>query len=188
MSPEITVDPFWRVSANCVCCSVSAAPHRYFFLCLCTLWFERNSVSDNVCVIYLAVNRTASLPVFIQNILNCVLKTNEALMGLERHGGRWLMTTLNFVVEWPFNMKYIIFKHDKSVIYLTLSSFQSRITFLHGTENCLAESSGCSFPYQFCDQGLTSSENVFLLFLKHHTSSHYDICISESIQYLGGQD
>ncbi len=35
--------------------------------------------------------------------------------------------------------KYIIFKHDKSVIYLTLSSFQSRITFLHGTEKCLAE-------------------------------------------------
>ncbi len=40
---------------------------------------------DNV--IYLAVNGTVtSLLVFIQNILNCVPKTNEALTGLERHG------------------------------------------------------------------------------------------------------
>ncbi len=39
-------------------------------------------------VIYLAVNGTVtSLPVFIQNILNCVPKTNEAFTGLERHGG-----------------------------------------------------------------------------------------------------
>ncbi len=39
--------------------------------------------------IYLAVNGTVtSLPVFIQNILNCVLKTNEAFTGLERHGVR----------------------------------------------------------------------------------------------------
>ncbi len=39
--------------------------------------------------IYLAVNGTVtSLPVFIQNILNCVLKTNEAFKGLERHGGK----------------------------------------------------------------------------------------------------
>ncbi len=43
--------------------------------------------------IYLAVNGTVtSLPVFIQNILNCVLKTNEAFTGSERLGGKWLMT------------------------------------------------------------------------------------------------
>ncbi len=37
---------------------------------------------------YLAVNGTVtSLPVFIQNILNCVPKTNKAFTGLERHGG-----------------------------------------------------------------------------------------------------
>ncbi len=37
-------------------------------------------------VIYYAVNGTVtSLPVFIQNILNCVLRTNEAFTGLERH-------------------------------------------------------------------------------------------------------
>ncbi len=48
-------------------------------------------------VIYLAVNGTVTnLPVFIQNILNCVPKTNEAFMGLERHGGKWLMTTFSF--------------------------------------------------------------------------------------------
>ncbi len=35
-------------------------------------------------------------PVFIQNILNCVLKTNEDFMGLERHGGKWLMTAFSF--------------------------------------------------------------------------------------------
>uniref|UniRef100_A0A8C1X321 Protein kinase D4 n=1 Tax=Cyprinus carpio TaxID=7962 RepID=A0A8C1X321_CYPCA len=39
-------------------------------------------------VIYLAVYGTVtSLPVFIQNILNCVPKANGAFMGLERHGG-----------------------------------------------------------------------------------------------------
>ncbi len=38
-------------------------------------------------VIYLAVNGTAiRLPVFIQNILNRVPKTNKAFTGLERHG------------------------------------------------------------------------------------------------------
>ncbi len=52
-------------------------------------------------VIYLAVNGTVtSLPVFIQNILNCVPKTNEAFTGLERHGGKWLMTIFfHFGVE-----------------------------------------------------------------------------------------
>ncbi len=37
-----------------------------------------------------------SLPVFIQNILNCVPKTNKAFTGLERHVGKWLMTTFSF--------------------------------------------------------------------------------------------
>ncbi len=45
----------------------------------------------------LAVNGTVtSLPVLIQNILNCVSKTNEAFTGLERHGGKWLMTKFSF--------------------------------------------------------------------------------------------
>ncbi len=44
-------------------------------------------------VIYLLVT---SLPVFIQNILNCVPKTNKAFMGLERHVGKWLMTQFSF--------------------------------------------------------------------------------------------
>ncbi len=48
-------------------------------------------------VIYLAVNGTVtSLPVFIQNILNCVPKTNEAFTGLEQHGVNSLMTTFSF--------------------------------------------------------------------------------------------
>ncbi len=38
----------------------------------------------------LTVNGTVtSLPVFIQNILNCVPKTSKAFTGLERHGGMW---------------------------------------------------------------------------------------------------
>ncbi len=50
-------------------------------------------------VIYLAVNGTVtSLPVFIQNILNCVLKTNKAFTGLERHWGKWKMTI--FILGW----------------------------------------------------------------------------------------
>ncbi len=58
---------------------------------------EQCTLSDNVFYTFLcldsancfAVNGTVtSLPVFIQNILNCVLKTNEAFTGLERHGGK----------------------------------------------------------------------------------------------------
>ncbi len=41
-------------------------------------------------VIYFAVNGTVtSLPVFIKNILNCVLKMNEDFTGSERHGSKW---------------------------------------------------------------------------------------------------
>ncbi len=48
-------------------------------------------------VIYLAVNGTVtSLPVLIQNILNCVPKTNKAFTDLERHGGKWKMAKLSF--------------------------------------------------------------------------------------------
>ncbi len=48
-------------------------------------------------VIYLVVNGTVtSLLVYIQNILNCVLKTNEAFMGLEQHGDKLLMTKFSF--------------------------------------------------------------------------------------------
>ncbi len=48
-------------------------------------------------VIYLAVNGTVtSLPVFIQNILKCVPRTDEAFTGMERHGDKWLMTTFSF--------------------------------------------------------------------------------------------
>ncbi len=43
-------------------------------------------------LIYLAVNGTVTRPVFIQNILNCAPKTNEAFTDLEQHGGKWLMT------------------------------------------------------------------------------------------------
>ncbi len=40
-------------------------------------------------VIYLAVNGTdTNLPVFIQNIVICVPKTNKAFMGLEQHEGK----------------------------------------------------------------------------------------------------
>ncbi len=39
--------------------------------------------------LYYAVNGIiTSLPVFIQNILNCVPKMNKAIMGLERHEGK----------------------------------------------------------------------------------------------------
>ncbi len=47
-------------------------------------------------VIYTVNGTVTSLPVFIQNILNYVPRTNEAFMGLERHGGKWLMTTFAF--------------------------------------------------------------------------------------------
>ncbi len=51
-------------------------------------------------VIYLAVNGTVtSLPGFIQNILNCVPKTNKAFTGLERHGVSDLWLHFHFGVE-----------------------------------------------------------------------------------------
>ncbi len=49
-------------------------------------------------VIYLAVNGIVTgLPIFIQNILNCVPKTNKAFKGSERHGGKWLITKFQFL-------------------------------------------------------------------------------------------
>ncbi len=49
-------------------------------------------------VYYLAVNGTVtSLPVFIQNILNCVPKTNEAFTGLERH---YVINVKIFILGW----------------------------------------------------------------------------------------
>ncbi len=56
-------------------------------------------------VIYLADNGTVtSLPVFIQNILNYVLKTNEAFTGLERHGVSEKQQHFYFGVEYPFKL------------------------------------------------------------------------------------
>ncbi len=52
-------------------------------------------------VIYLAVNGTVtSLPIFIQNSLNCVPKTNKTFTGLERHGGKI------FILGWSNLLKY----------------------------------------------------------------------------------
>ncbi len=52
--------------------------------------YPGDTFQDLDSVIYLAVNGTVtSLPVFIQNILNCVPKTNKAFTGLERQGGKW---------------------------------------------------------------------------------------------------
>ncbi len=52
--------------------------------------------------IYLAVDGTVtSLPVFIWNILNCVPKTNQAFMELERHAGKWIM----FILGWSNPLK-----------------------------------------------------------------------------------
>ncbi len=60
--------------------------------------------------IYLAVNGTVtSLPVFIQNILNCVPKTNEAFTGLERHGGNISpMPNVVLLVILSFNCAFLI--------------------------------------------------------------------------------
>ena len=56
-----------------------------------TTFMDLDSVS------YLVVYGTVTgLLVFIQNILNCVLKTIKAFTGLERHGGKWLMTKFSF--------------------------------------------------------------------------------------------
>ncbi len=54
-------------------------------------------------VYYLAVNGTVtSLPVFIQNILNCVPKTNEAFSGLERH---YVINVKIFILGWSNPLK-----------------------------------------------------------------------------------
>ncbi len=72
--------------------------------------------------IYLAVNGTVtSLPVFIQNIWNCVLKTNEAFndMGVSEK-----RQNFHFGVEYPFNVqkcKIIRKKITKVHLNLTVS-------------------------------------------------------------------
>ncbi len=54
-------------------------------------------------VICLAVSGTVtSLPFFIQNILNCVPKTNKAFMGSEWHEGKWKIKIFHFGVGYPF--------------------------------------------------------------------------------------
>ncbi len=42
--------------------------------------------------VFLSLHNVTNLAILIQNILNCVLKINEAFTGLERHGGKWKMT------------------------------------------------------------------------------------------------
>ncbi len=70
--------------------------------------------------IYLAVNGTVkSLPVFIQNILNCVPKTNKASAGLERHGVSDLMTIL--ILGWSNPLKQTVSYDLKSIWVHTLN-------------------------------------------------------------------
>ncbi len=109
----VTVAPFWRISAERKQ-RISAATHGYVFYVLHALIWTKSAYPcgaadteqhtlldyfnnafhtflDLDSVIYLVVNGTVtSLPVFIQNILNCLPKTNKAFTGLEP-GGKWLM-------------------------------------------------------------------------------------------------
>ncbi len=76
------------------CCFLHKKYSRRFMKFRLTHWWQMEYSGDAFhtflgldSVIYLAVNGTVtSLPVFIQNILNCVLKTNKAFTGLEWHG------------------------------------------------------------------------------------------------------
>ncbi len=78
-------------------------------------------------VIYLAVNGTVTnLPVFIQNILNCVPKTNKAFTGLERHGGKWLMTI--FILGWS-NPLRLLHTYDLKYSFDAIVTRNSRFTF-----------------------------------------------------------
>ncbi len=65
--------------------------------------------------IYYAVNGTVtSLPVFIQNILNCVPKTNEAFTSLERHGGKGINDKI-FILGWsiPLTLQWWVTKEAR---------------------------------------------------------------------------
>ncbi len=54
-------------------------------------------------VIYSAVNGTVtSIPVFIQHILNCVLRTNTAFTGLERHQ---VINDKTFILGWSKSVR-----------------------------------------------------------------------------------
>ncbi len=61
---------------------------------LCQGWYRRlhawqMEYSGDAFRTFLDLDRAIYLLVFIQNILSCVSKTNEALMDSERHGGKW---------------------------------------------------------------------------------------------------
>ncbi len=66
--------------------------------------------------IYYAVNGTVTQAsrFFIQNILNCVLKTNEAFTGLERHGGKVINDKI-FILGWsiPLSSHNVLLKRYK---------------------------------------------------------------------------
>ncbi len=51
---------------------------------------------------YLLGSQWDSLTVFIQNILNCVPKTNKAFTGLARHGVSEKRQYYHLRVEYPF--------------------------------------------------------------------------------------
>ncbi len=51
--------------------------------------------------------RVRELSEFIKNILFCVPKMKEGLMGLERHEGEQLMTDYFFVCVWTIPLKHL---------------------------------------------------------------------------------
>ncbi len=121
---HVTVMPFWRVSAGCMLFCVrrygdaektncwiksllflcAERCSRHFIKFRFNHWWQMDYF-DDVFHTFLRLNSVIGsqwdsqkpLSVFIQNILNCVPKTNKAFRGLERHGvSAWHIFCLDF--------------------------------------------------------------------------------------------
>ncbi len=89
-------------------------------------------------VMYSAVNGTVTcLPVFIQNILNCVPKTNKAFTGLERHGGKWLMTTFSFWGGVTYSSNYFLTEKLERTLESKLELCNQRLLYIKYHDNPL---------------------------------------------------
>ncbi len=98
----------WTQIAYAVLCQLHHTDTLFLFKSkrrkrIFVVWLTQNSMR----CFYLAVSWiVTSLPVFIQNILSCAPKTNEAFTGLKRHAGKLCMKKkIQFGVEQTFNRK-----------------------------------------------------------------------------------
>ncbi len=79
------------------------------------------------------MGQSQGYPVLIQNILNCVPKTNVAFTDLEGHGGKWKMTLSKhyFGMEYPFKGVNTYAMYLFKFFYINLWSCDNSVFFVN---------------------------------------------------------